>query len=143
MTGRRPPGRVTLLWCPTCGATRLTADRELDSRRPIGVHVGQMGGTCTTRWETQEYVIPRAPEPLPGLDHGAIRAAVAVEVAFRPGLAHLDDGPLTFVGRTVQYRADDVEQLAELAGLVLRDIAAGLPDAIAVHPRPEPEGWMP
>lgn len=101
-----------------------------------------MGGTCTTRWQTQEYVIPRAPEPLPGLDHGAIRAAVAVEIAVRPGLPHLDGGPMTFVGRTVQYRADTVEQVAELAGLVLHDIAAGIPDQMAAHPRPEPEKWM-
>lgn len=106
-------------------------------------HVSNLGGTCLARREVVEYVLPRVPEPLPGLNDGTFRAAVAVEVAIRPGLQHLGGWSPSFVGRTVAYRANNVEQLAELAGLVLRDIAAGLPDAIAPHPRPDREGWMP
>lgn len=133
----RPPGRVTILWCPVCGR-----DDRYTFLRPTRPHNRPDGRRCSGTVEELEYRIPRAPEPLPGLDHGSIRAAVAVEIAVRPGLAHLDDGPMTFIGRTVQYRADNVEQLAELAGLVLHDIAAGIPDSMAAHPRPEPEGWM-
>lgn len=132
----RPPGRVTLLWCPVCGRD----DRITDLKRGAGRHFSG-GVKCPGAPEELEYVIPRVPEPLPPLGDGTIRAAVAVEVAIRPSLPHLDEGPLTFVGRTVQYRANDVEQLADFAGVVLRDIALGLPDAIAAHPRPAPAGW--
>jgi hypothetical protein len=128
----RPPGRVTLLWCPVCGRD----DRITDLKRGAGRHFAG-GSKCPGEPRELEYVIPRVPEPLPALDAGSISAAVAVEVAIRPGLQHLGDGGLSFVGRTVQYRADTVEQVADLASLVLRDIAQGLPDAIAAHPRPE------
>ena len=133
----RPPGRVSLLWCPVCGRD----DRYGDLKEGKGRHF--YGGTrCLGTPQTLEYVIPRVPEPLPALTEGDIRAVVAVEVAVRPSLPHLDEGALTFVGRTVQYRANTVEQLADLAGLILHDIAQALPDAIAVHPRPDPEEWM-
>ena len=134
----RPPDRVSLLWCPVCGR-----DDRYTFLRQARLHNRPDGRRCSGKVEELEYVIPRAPEPLPALGVGDIRAAVAVEVAIRPALPHLSDGPLSFVGRTVQYRADTVEQLAELAGLILRDIASGLPDSIAAHPRPEPDAWVP
>lgn len=129
---------MTLLWCPVCGRD----DRYRDLKKGARRHFSEEG-KCPGEPIELEYRIPRAPEPLPVFPDGTFRAAVAVEVAIRPGLDHLEPGHLTFVGRTVQYAANDVEQLAELAGLVLRDIAAGLPDAIAPHPRPDREGWMP
>lgn len=130
MTARRPD-RVSLLWCPVCGHN----DRYVPLKEGAGRHYWG-GRRCPGEPQALEYRPPRAPEPLPTRTEGAISAAVAVEVAIRPGLDHLGDGPLSFVGRVVQYRADDVETLAELAGLVLRDIAADLPDAIAPAPRP-------
>lgn len=134
----RPPGRVSLRWCPVCGRD----DRYTDLKKGAGRHFAD-GKKCPGDPRDLEYVLPRVPEPLPSRHDGTFRAAVAVEVAVRPGLPHLDDSHMTFVGRTVQFGAHTVEQLAELAGLALRDIAQGLPDAMAPHPRPEPEGWMP
>lgn len=132
----RPPGRVTLLWCPVCGRD----DRYRDLKRGAGRHFSQ-DGKCSGEPRELEYVVSRAPEPLPGPDVGVIRAAVAVEVAIRPGLPHLSGDPLTFVGHTVQYRANTVEEAAQLAGLVLRDIGTTIDDSIAAHPRPAPLGW--
>lgn len=133
----RPPGRVTLLWCPVCGRD----DRIADLKKGAGRHFWG-GAKCPGEPRELEYVSPRVPEPLPVMDAGVISAAVAVEVAIRPGLPHLGDGRLSFVGTTVQYRADTIEQVADLAALVLRDIAVGMSDAIAVHPRTAPAGWV-
>jgi hypothetical protein len=139
---RRPPGRTSLLWCPACGATRQ-AGPEYWALPGGDVHVSDSGGTCLVQRELLTYVLPHAPEPLPAFADGSIRAAVAVEVAIRPGLPHLGGGTLSFVGRTIQYQANTVEHLAELAGLTLREVAETLPDSIAEHPRPKPERWMP
>lgn len=133
----RPPGRVTILWCPVCGRD----DRYRDLKQGAGRHF-TAEGKCSGTPQELEYRIPAAPEPLPPYGDGVFRAAVAVEVAIRPGLPHLDDGRITFVGRTVTYSADSVEHVAELAGTILRDIGATIPNNMAAHPRPEPEGWM-
>jgi hypothetical protein len=80
--------------------------------------------------------------PRPGLSGDTFHAAVAVEIAVRPGLPHLDDGPISFVSRTVTFNVSRVDEVGEFAGLVLQDIAAKIPDQVAAHPRPRPERWM-
>lgn len=137
----RPPGRVSLLWCPACGRTDVTTAEGLSK---ANVHVGELGGTCLGDRQLLEYVLPAPTHPLPGTEDGTYRAAVAVEVAIRPAPPHLRDGTyrVAFVGQTTLIHADAVEQLALLveasADLITRQVG----DRIAVHPRPAPPmGW--
>jgi hypothetical protein len=133
----RPPGQVSLTWCPVCG--RDDRYRELGSG--AGHHFAR-GQKCPGAPQEIQYQLSRAPEPLPG-PSGTFRAAVAVEIAVRPGLPHLDDGPISFVGQTVVFNASRVDEVGKLAGRVLQGIAAEIPDRVDAHPRPHPEGWMP
>lgn len=135
MSEHRAPATVHLLWCPECGRDDRWTYLKQGARRHYNA-----GALCPGVPQELTYKLPVAPEPAPPV--GAhFRAAVAVEIAIRPGLAHLSGDRLTFVGRTVTFGADDVEQLADLSERILKDIALGIPDALAVHPRPAPHGW--
>jgi hypothetical protein len=137
VNGHDAPHAVHLLWCPVCGRD----DRYTNLKAAPGRHFAG-GSLCAGEPQELTYKLPMAPSlPAPAL--GAFRAAVAVEIAIRPGLEHLDNGSPTFVGRTVTFSADTIEQLAELSALVLENIAEGMPDSIAVHPRPEPSRSYP
>lgn len=135
----RPPGRVSLLWCPACG--RDDRYTFLRNARP---HKRPDGKQCSGKPQELEYVIPRAPEPLPGAQDGSYRAAVAVEVVIRPAPPHLADGDgrVAFVGQTMMLHANTVEELALLVEASADLITSQLGDQVAVHPRPAPPmGW--
>ena len=134
----RPPARVTLLWCPACGRD----DRYNDLKRGAGRHFAD-GSKCLGEPEEVEYRIPFAPQPPVGQQDGAYRAAVAVQVAIRPGPQHLtDDARMAFVGQTQLLYADTVEELALLVESFAELITNHLGDQIAIHPRPTPPpGW--
>lgn len=134
----RPPSRISLLWCPVCGHN----DRWTHMSPHAGRHFAG-GKKCHGQPRKLEYRIPHVPEPPPGLNAGTFRAAVAVELAIRPGLPHLSDGPISFVGRTVLFNVNSADEVGAFARLVLHDIAAKIPDQVAAHPRPEPKDWMP
>lgn len=135
----RPPGRVTLLWCPVCGRD----DRITDLKRGAGRHFSG-GSKCPGAPQELEYVIPRVPEPLPGAEDGTYRAAVAVEVVIRPAPPHLREETyrVAFVGQTMMLHANTAEELALLVEASADLITQQVGDQVAVHPRPAPPmGW--
>lgn len=135
MSEHKPPAAVHLLWCPACGHDNRYGAMARDGRHYAA------GKRCPGTPQELTYMLPVTPEPPPAAEDGTYRAAVAVEVAVRPGLRHIDAHSLTFVGRTVVFGANNVEQLATLSGVVLRNIADVIPDSVAAHPRPAPDGW--
>jgi len=134
----RPPGRVHVLWCPACGR-----DDRYTFLRQYRPHNRPDGRRCSGQVEKLEYVLPVAPSPFPGTQDGTFRAAVAVQVAIRPTLRHLDDsGGTTFVGQTMMLHANTVEELALLVEAAADLITQQMGDRMAVHPRPAPPtGW--